>query len=85
MKNATIRSIPSRDDATDGVSHAVVTREYTLLRDRIEAVTALANATRRNVEVLDLEVADSMTIDAKVGVADRAWTSLMREIDKLDT
>lgn len=72
-------------NATAPTREVVVTREYTLLRDRIDTVAALASTAQRSVEALDLEAADTMTVEAKVEVADRVWTALMREIARIDT
>ena len=63
---------------------AAAVADYTLLRDRIEAVAALATAARHSAGALDLDAADTMTLAAKIAVADSVWSNLISEIMRLD-
>lgn len=65
----------------DTVSQAA---DYARLRDRIEAACALTRVCQSNVELLDDEICDAMPMCAKADAADRIWSALMAEINRLD-
>lgn len=58
--------------------------EYNGIRDRIEAVTELVSMANAAAGALDLDAADTMTLEHKAIVVDRVWTALMRGIMELD-
>lgn len=75
---------------TDTVTSPVMDRcqttlaEYNGTRDRIEAVTELVSMANAAAGALDLDAADTMTVEHKAMVADRVWSALIRGIMELD-
>lgn len=78
------------DTATSTASSAVMGQcmrtfaEYSGIRDRIEAVTELVSMANAAAGALDLDAADTMTLEHKTMVVDRVWTALMHGIMELD-